>query len=205
MGRIPAEQIAERLQATAEAMTRLRSTGAVCKAIGQRFGVDQRTVMSWIRKVRQARRSEASELDRDEARDQIRHDLNQVVQLALNKTITVKNDDGTVALKADGTPVVRSSPDLGRAIHALRELTHLDGLAEPMRAEVKIESTADRAPDVSNLKPDQVRAGLEFIAKLGDGDVARIVGDQFRLSGSRPRAIVDDEDPAPAAAPTPED
>lgn len=187
MVRTSLHQIAERLAFTSQAMTRLRATHLVLREVSQHFGVNERTVVGWMRKVREQRRAEASDVDREVARDQLRADYNAVVSMALNRTEVVKDKDGGPMLDSSGRPMVRAKPDLGHALQALRELANLDGLPEPVKHEHKVEAKVDAAPDLGGLTSEQLAAGMAFVTSLApDGDMAKLLGEHFKLAGTRP-------------------
>jgi hypothetical protein len=179
------EELEERLLDTERSILRARSYSEVQARLAKKYGVDGRTVRTWIKKARQRWRDRSTEDDRPMMRDEVREKFRDVYALALAKNVVVKNPDGTVAFDAQGEPVRQPTPDLRAALHAARELVHLDGLAEPVRAEVKLEADVSSAPDLAALTTEQ-RAALDAYLKTlaPGGDVSALAGETFRLSGS---------------------
>lgn len=183
MGRATKEVFEEHLAACDEAMVRYPSSYQVCKVLAERFGVNPRTVRTWMKIVRERRRAEIAPIDREVARDQARARFDLVFAMAINKTAVVKNIDGSPVLDpATGKPITKPAADLQRALHAEREIVHLDGLAQPIRSEVKVEAEVAQMPDLSDAK---VRAALENYLKMvaPGGDLSKVAGEQFKLSG----------------------
>jgi hypothetical protein len=191
MARISQEEMAERLADTAELMVRLRSSYQVERHLARKYGVNPRTCRDWMAKVRAARRAEASSVDVDNLRDDMRESLNTVAALALGRNAVVKNDDGTVVMtevtRPDGSierrPTYRANPDLQRALHALRELMHLDGLPKVVKHELKVDAEVTAMPDLKKLGPSAAKAMGEFLKELAGGDLSKLAGDWFKFSG----------------------
>jgi hypothetical protein len=198
------EEQARRLAYTAELMVRLRSTSRVITELRARYGASDRTAKRWMQQVRQLRREEQVSIDVQSQRDDMRETFNMIVALALGKTVPIKNPDGSIVMEditdSAGRQVrraaMRAAPDLQRAIQALRELVHLDGLAQPAKAEIKIDADVTQMPDLRKLPPAAVRAAEDLLRSIAPGgDVAKLAGEWFTFAGETPPA---------APSPTPE-
>lgn len=133
-GRVPKELHEEHLAETEQALVRLRAKYRVQQHLVTKYGIAPRTARKWIEAVRRRWGAEAEQTDRTAKRNEMRATLNELLHQALNKTIVVKNPDGTVVVDPQsGRPVVKLQPDLQRALHASAQLRALDGLDAPTK------------------------------------------------------------------------
>ena len=192
MARVTKEVMAEQLAYTAELMVRLRSSYRVEQSLNGRYGCDERTARRWMQRVREMRRAEASTINVDNARDDMRDSLNAVAALALGRSQVVKNDDGSVVMtrqtKPDGTvveqPTYKPNPDLQRALHALRELIHLDALASPTTQTIKVDADIGVMPDLKKMGPQAAKALEAFVKEISPGGkISELAGEWFKFSG----------------------
>lgn len=196
MAKITQEEQAERMAFCAEQMIRQRSSYRVEQSMHARFGMDARTARRYMQRVRLARRSEASAIDKDLRRDEARAAFETIFVLAINRTQLVKNEDGSVVLdqrpklpngQANPNyqmPLTRQNADLQRATHAQREIVHLDGLNEPTKAELKIDGDVGLMPDLKNFGPAAATALGDFLKEIAPGgDISKLAGDIFKFSG----------------------
>ena len=195
--RVPQEVWEERLAYCAEMMSRLRSTTAVVHACKAKYGVDKRTVIRWVAKVRGQRRAEASMVDVDARRDDIRTSFDAIYAIAMGRTTVVKDADGNPVMetvtRADGSTITKPSakpnPDLQRALHALREIVHLDNLAKPaeLKHVVKLDADVAVMPDLAAMGPAAAEALRAFLQTISPGsDVSAIAGADFKFAGDEP-------------------
>jgi hypothetical protein len=192
-GRSTKEMMAERLAFKADMMIRLRSFHKTVQTVRQKYGVNERTVAIWISKVRAQWRAEASKRDPEEARDDIRETLNAILALALGRSQVVKDAEGNPVMREqilpDGRvikePAVRANPDLQRAIHALRDIMHLDGLARPLTAQIRVDHEVAKLPDLAKAGGAEAARALQmYLAAIAPGaDVSELAGEWFKLSG----------------------
>jgi hypothetical protein len=184
-------------------MLTVRRPLLVQQHIATRFGVSLRTARRYVSEVYKKWRDHEKQFDtapalRESRRNNARATFELVVALAINRTEVVKNEDGKVlldereflgdpALKqrnpAFKLPVTRPKPDLMRVIHALNAWRHLDGLDEPLKAQLNIVGLGESLPDLDAM-PEEARrhlvAGLEAMAP--GGDLRKLAGDLFTSS-----------------------
>jgi hypothetical protein len=214
------EELADRIAYTGELMTRLRSSYRVELEASKHFGVTRRAVRKWMAKVREMRREESSGIDRLMARDDMRAAFNLAGALAIGRTQVVKDKDGNPVMEEVFDPranqvvkrvAMRPNPDIQRFLHAMRELVHLDGLAEEApSAPIKVEVEQARIPELSKLPPAvaaKAAAAMQaYVAALSpDGKLDSVAGEWFRMAGDPPVTTLTGtpktETTAPAEAP----
>lgn len=185
-GRVTQEVYEEQLAETEQAITRLRSGYRVEQHLARKFKVNPRTARKWMQVVRQRWRDAAVEVDKEAHRNDIAAILNDVIFQAANKSLIVKNDDGTVVVDTNpnspgfGKPIVKSNPDLQRVLHAVIQLRSLYGTDATTTVAVRVSKDLDAMPDLSKLSPEGVQH-LEGLMKTiaPDGDISKLAGEWF--------------------------
>lgn len=190
MGRKNREQLEEQYASCEEAMCRVRSTYEVWKAMERKYGVALGTVKLWQAEVRRRWRATGVERDRTLTRDEARERLLNLYSMSINRTSVAKAKDGGVQMRQlpDGTeePVRFANPDLRAALHALRELNHLEGNHQPLKIEHKVEADVSMPQIEEALRaadPKEVAELRARIRMLTDGDPSVLAGADFRLAG----------------------
>lgn len=198
--KVSPEELARQLADTEEALVTLRNSWRVELHLAKRHGVTTRTARKWMARVRAKWRADATTVDRDARRDDMRATLTTILASALMRTEMVKDKDGDFVFamervqQADGTlvelrkldknglpvPMTRPSPDRQRALHAAAQLRHLDALDEPFTAKLILDEAAKNMPDVASLDA----AGYEklkdlLLALAPNADLTRLAGDLF--------------------------
>jgi hypothetical protein len=193
MPKVPPETKARQLAETEEAMVKLRSEFRILDHIGRKWSVAPRTVQRWMKEVRDRWRAEASARPSDEIRDQRRDDMRKtlgtIVTEAMTRVVQAKDGDGKWLVDEKGKPVMRLLPDLQRALHALAQLRHLDGLDAPQRAEISVTGVGDQLPDLAAL-PQAARDALEagITALAPNGDLRQLAAELFAVRAREAKA-----------------
>lgn len=124
-----------RLEEVEELLVRRVRTPKVEAHCAKKYGVSTRMVRKYIRRVRDRWAEEAAALGpraREERRAQMRATLETILSEALMRQVPLKDAVGTPMINpATGKPHMVASPDHRSALHACRQLAHLDALEEP--------------------------------------------------------------------------
>jgi hypothetical protein len=182
-GRVSNEEREDRLAACEDAMIRLRSTHDVILTMTRKFGVSRSAVRSWCRVVRDRWLAQAGTLNQTGTRAEARERLLDCYAAARNRVTFAKAKDGSTILDNQGNPIRLPSPDLRAALHALRELNHLEGNHKPIKLEHEVrESVASVEEALKNSSPETRAALKRHMASLGG--TAALAGEGFVKSGT---------------------
>lgn len=141
------ENEAQRLRECEELMVRGIATRNLLHRLSERWGVSERTVQGYQRKVRAAWIAESAGLDRTEKRADHRGRLLKLYEKAMTKRAPIKTPEGGHVLDKHGNQVTVEAPDLRTANRVLAEMAKLDNLNEET---VKVEN-ADNLVDLLRM------------------------------------------------------
>lgn len=200
MARTTQEIYAQRLAETEQTMIRLRSSYRVEKHLAEKFGVLPRQVRRWMHQIRVKWKAEATteDQDREALRAEMHQTLNDILAQAMQRTVIVKDADGNPLLdQATKRPIVKSNPDLQRALHACIQLRNLHALDEPAKSHVKVTMSTDlnALPNYDALKPEHVEKLREIVTAIApNGDLKDLAGEWFREDKpAGPIGVLDEE------------
>lgn len=122
-----------------EYLVRVRSHFKVKQILGTKYGVTPSTVSRWITEVHRRWAETSKATDKEQRRDEMRALLDKITELAMNRQVPARGDDGKILKDDKGKVVMRVSPDLQHALHAAAQIRAMDGLdvAPPLRVKVE--------------------------------------------------------------------
>ncbi len=152
MGRITKLEYESRIADTEEHIVRLRSSPRIIRVMAAKYRVDPKSVANWIREVYDRWAAEATEVNREARRNEMRATLNTVVSMALNKSTVLKDINGNPMIDAvTQKPITRALPDIKSVLDATKQLRALDGLDAPVRVDARLDGDSSLKLDGSSL------------------------------------------------------
>jgi hypothetical protein len=141
-----------------EHVIRLRQIGRIKGALIAKYKVDQSTAAKWVREVYYRFKASAPDNElREDRRNMMRATLDTIASMALNKSVTLRNPDGSPVLDSAGKVIKVAAPDLKNALDACKQLRDLDGLDAPIR----VETTTNGQTTTTLVLGDEERKALE--------------------------------------------
>lgn len=166
MARISAVEMRQRLRDTERHLVRLGTTGAVEEALSKKYGVNERTVRAWIKKVREQWEAEAlaeeQELGiplREVRRQHIRQMLLDIHAQAQSRSRVVKDAKGDPVIVEDPNtgekrPLTRNDPNTSASLQVIKQLRFLDALDQPRVKHVHLSGAlADSTDEYKDRTP----------------------------------------------------
>jgi hypothetical protein len=170
-------QLEDFLSDTEQHLVRLRDEHKAVNLLAAKHGVDKLTVRRWVKVVRKRWGDEAKAFDRDEMRGEMTATLNEIIALALNTQVPLRERTGELARYpaklADGvTPhpkggevIYKLQPDKDAALKAIAQLRSLWGLDMTTKTVITASGGGDAPRSVSMETTADERNELEAALK----------------------------------------